>query len=115
MSTKQEYKFFGQRGRIETVSDLDRLGQSVWLEPDVALDAARGGLAIIPAEDYNRIGFTAQEERDFSTPADVTKAPHEHHLKRDAALQAFLSFRAGASSPLVPATTRDLFEGHLSE
>jgi len=89
------YRFVGSyceidNGRIK----LDRFGQRVELGDDVADTVIRGGGAILPEEDFERLGFTAEELAAYAYPGQQESAPEGFKEKRNAAHLAYCRLRA---------------------
>lgn len=98
------FKFFGGLSRVGDLK-LSHLGQLVQLNPEVGLDAAKGGVSLLPADTYDSIGFTPQEEKDYPDPASSVKAPIEFLRKREKAAELRLLFIAGQLHEVKPEAT----------
>lgn len=66
-------------------AELRKLGQPVELDEALALEALRGGACVLPAAEFEAIGFTEDELRKYATPGAQIKAPPEFKDKLKAA------------------------------
>lgn len=80
------YRFLGTYSEIGDVARLDQFGQAVDLPLALAEDAVAGGCALLPEDEFQRIGFTADELRRFAPPATHQGAPPEFLEKKRRAL-----------------------------
>ena len=75
---------------------LTRFGQRVELPPDLADETkVAGGLPCIPAEQFDAIGFTAEELQKYWPAASHENAPPEFLAKKTQALQILHKLRGG--------------------
>lgn len=73
---------------------LTRFGQRVDLPPEFAQQTKHPrGLPCIPAEDFDAIGFTAEELRKYGPVQTHDGAPAEFQEKKRAALQVLHDLR----------------------
>jgi hypothetical protein len=79
------------RGRIK----LDRFGQGVTLPVELARVVIQGGGAVIPAEKFEAIGFTAEELKRFAFPGPAESAPEAFKVKRAEAWRQFAELKEG--------------------
>jgi hypothetical protein len=89
------YRFVGSyceidNGRIK----MDRFGQRVEFSGDVADTVIRGGGAILPEEDFENLGFTADEQAAYAYPGQQESAPESFKTKRNEAHLAYCRLRA---------------------
>lgn len=99
----KSYRFVGTLADVGGVR-LDRFGQKVQLP---AADAKHErGPAVIPEEEFERIGFTEEELTKFAFPGPRSEAPPEFQKKINAALKARHEYvfetRKVAAEPLPP-------------
>jgi hypothetical protein len=87
-----EYVFVGTHSYVGTI-ELSRFGQRVELPDGVARTAIAGGCALLPAEEFETIGFTAEEVERHPYPGDWESAPAELIAKRCAAHAAVARIR----------------------
>ena len=88
-----QYVFVGLECEIGDIARLDRFGQSIELADGMAANVAKGNGAIIPAEDFGAIGFTADELKLYAMPVTRQNAPDETRAKFLAAAVAFHRYR----------------------
>lgn len=75
---------------------LTRFGQRVELSDDAAEQTRHPrGLPVIPAEDFDALGFTADDLRKFGAAQSHENAPAEFLQKKMLALQALHEYRGG--------------------
>jgi len=85
-----KYRFVGSYceidgGRIK----LERFGQQIELPDEVAEIVVKGGGAIIPEADFEKLGFTEQELSLYAFPGQQVGAPDAFTVKHHAAHVAF--------------------------
>ena len=83
------YRFLGAYSEIGGVVALDSLGQSIKLDPKVAIDAMRGGCVLIPDAEYQKLGFTKDEERQYQYVGTRATAPEATKAKLAAGLKVY--------------------------
>lgn len=71
------YRFIGTTAQIAGVADLKTLGQSVELSEDLFRDAVLGGCPLLPAEEFDALGFTAEELKRYGDAYGREHAPAE--------------------------------------
>jgi hypothetical protein len=75
---------------------LTRFGQRVDLPPEIAEETKHPrGLPCIPAEDFDKIGFTADELKRYGVADSHANAPAEFLAKKQQALAILHSIRGG--------------------
>ena len=75
---------------------LTRFGQRVDLPPEIADETKlAGGLPCIPTDQFDAIGFTAEELRKYGPAAAHENAPPEFLAKKAQALQILHTIREG--------------------
>ena len=75
---------------------LTRFGERVELPPEIADETkVAGGLPCIPADQFDAIGFTADELRKYGPTAAHGSAPPEFLAKKVQALQILHAIRGG--------------------
>jgi Na+/H+ antiporter NhaA len=94
----KNYIFVGLECEIHGVGRLSRFGQRITLSDEMAAHVAAGGGAIIPADTFEAIGFTADELAAYAIPAARNSAPDETKAKFKAAAVAFCDFKASAEA-----------------
>jgi hypothetical protein len=57
------YRFLGATSEIGRTTKLDQLGQKLQLSEAEALNAMQGGCVLLPDAEYQKLGFTAEEEK----------------------------------------------------
>lgn len=67
MEQKRIYRYLGTGTEIGPLK-LDRFGQRVEMEPDIALNAQLGGCALIPDEKFQEFGFTQEDLKVWADP-----------------------------------------------
>src|ERR1035441_2436286 len=82
------YRFVGSYCEIGGVR-LERFGQAVDLSDEVAETAVKGGAAIIPECDFQKLGFTEQEVSLYAYPGQREGAPEVVMSKIKASWVAF--------------------------
>jgi hypothetical protein len=68
---------------------LDRFGQVVEFDESITRDAVLGGVALIPADRFDEIGFTPEEISAFAMPVTHDAAPPEFLEKKLLAILAY--------------------------
>lgn len=68
------YRNLGSETDIGHVQ-LRRLGQAVELDDILATEAIQGGACILPAADFDVLGFTDEELKMYATPGSQINAP----------------------------------------
>ena len=66
--------------------NLRRFGQVIDLTDDVAALALAGGVALLPKDVFDSVGFTPQELADYAYPARQANAPLSFWEKKNAAV-----------------------------
>lgn len=75
---------------------LTRFGQRVELPEDIGEQTKhRRGLPCIPAEEFDKLGFTADELRKYGVAASHENAPADFLEKKQQALQILHDLRGG--------------------
>lgn len=93
------YRFLGTECEITGLARLREFGASVELPEDLACgliappDNPDKGTPLLPAAEFDAIGFTPDELRRYQWPATHADAPEEFHEKKRAALDALHKFR----------------------
>jgi hypothetical protein len=88
------YVFCGAHAHIGDV-ELFRFGQRVELDSKVAAEAIAGGCSLLPAADFDAIGFTPEELKPINPPPGFEAKKHR-------ALLACHALREGKSQPAAP-------------
>ena len=83
------YRFLGAYTEIGGVGALDSLGQTIKLDPKAALSAMRGGAVLIPDAEYQKLGFTKDEEQAYRYAGTRASAPESFKAKYKAGLVAW--------------------------
>ena len=83
------YRFLGAYSEIGGVGTFDSLGQSIKLEPKAALEAMRGGVVLIPDAEYQKLGFTKDEEKVYQYAGARATAPASFKEKFTAAVKVY--------------------------
>jgi hypothetical protein len=92
------YVFCGSApSQMRGVFEMKAFGQQIELTDDQARDASIGGSAICPEDEFDRLGFTAEELRKYGPFGTHPNAPAEWQEKRRAALVACHMFRERAA------------------
>lgn len=103
-----QYAFVGASCVIRGIADLKTLGQRVELADDVAKGIIIGGAALLPAAQFDKLGFTTEELQKYNTPERRMGAPDPFNLKyRKALIQLHENREAlknGRDLPAAPAT-----------
>lgn len=68
---------------------LQRFGQPIELDEQLAFDAMAGGCALIPDEQFQEIGFSNQELELYAEPGSDWAAPESFKQKRKEAVIAY--------------------------
>lgn len=71
------FVFCGSQSVIGGVVELKAFGQRVELEESIARDAIVGGCSLLPAEEFDAIGFTDAELKRFGDVHARASAPAE--------------------------------------
>lgn len=87
------YVFLGTYTEIYGHARLTDFGQRVDLPEEIAKDAIAGDCAMIPAEEFDAIGFTPDELRKFAKASSHGNAPAEFLEKKKQALVKFHELR----------------------
>lgn len=75
------YRFLGSESEIHGVAKLTRVGQSIQLEASVAREAITGGCSLLPEVEFDALGFTDEELREFGGTYGRAAAPPEFIAK----------------------------------
>lgn len=119
-----KYRFVGTESHIGQVK-LERFGQAFNIDEKLAEQALRAGVALMPDEEFQAIGFTPSQLKIwadpfmplFEIPDDPAEAKDKEDFmrKRDAALAKCHEIRQGllerlaaeAAAPVSPADAED--------
>lgn len=80
-----KYVYIGTESDIGAIQ-LRSFGQHVELDPETAREAIAGGCPILPVEEFDAIGFDAEEIKAFAKPGPRAGAPDAFHEKHHAAM-----------------------------
>lgn len=88
------YRFLGTECSVlDRGIKLDRFGQAVDVDEDLARIMILGNAAIIPEKDFQEIGFTAEELSRFALVWTHSEAPESFLAKKRAALIRYTEIR----------------------
>ena len=88
------YRFLGTMMEIPDLSMLvQRFGEKVELDKDVAENAVLIGAQMIPEDQFSALGFTDKELEENASSAAHDSAPDEFKKKKFKALTALHDFR----------------------
>lgn len=80
---KKPYRFLGTKGQIlDTPYEFSQFGQLVSIEPELAAS----NRMLVPATDFDSIGFTPDELKKYADPSTHDKATDSFLAKKDKAL-----------------------------
>lgn len=81
------YRFLGTASDIGGYPALRSFGQKIELPDDIAADAVRGNLPIIPESQFAALGFTDEELQKYQTPVSRRTATQSFNRKVQKALE----------------------------
>lgn len=87
------YRFLGTHTDIGGYAALDHFGQRVELPAELAKDAVRGGASLLPEDQFEALGFSAEELSKHGTPGGRINAPDSFLRKHKAGLLAAHEYR----------------------
>jgi hypothetical protein len=91
---KRRFVFVGSLpSHMMGVVSFREFGQAVELTAEQARDLALGGAAIVPEEDFEKLGFQGAELAKFGPFGSHANAPAEFATKKAAAIAAYDRFR----------------------
>ena|ERR1700688_209099 len=83
---------------MDTPHKIETWGQPVEIPEDLARGAILSGAHLLPAEEFDLLGFTP-EERKLSNARVQAHAPPEFHARHVKALEAARNYRAQLAQP----------------
>lgn len=84
-----KYIFVGGSDSMCGGTAMKSFGQAIELTEEQAEEAMRGGCALLPADQFNSIGFTPDELKKYPTAGYQINAPKPFLEKRQAAWSKF--------------------------
>ena len=99
---KSLWKFFGFEAEIASVASLKTLGQAVELDAALHPDHPAQILALLPAAEFDKIGFTPEELTKYSRQHARGGAPEEFNAKLQRCNQRLAELRSGAAPAPAP-------------
>lgn len=87
------YRFVGSACVLWGIAEFSTFGQRIELPEHTASEAIRGGAALVPEEEFEAIGFTADELKNFAFPGQQVNAPEPFKTKQRAAILAYQTRR----------------------
>ncbi len=95
-----DYFYVGSESDLDG-KKLSRLGQKITLTDDVAKIAVLGGVALLPAEQFEALGFTEQELSLYPTRGMQATGNTDLKAKLTAAFDAANAYRKTLETPVV--------------
>lgn len=89
---------------IDTPHKVEVWGQAVEIPEDLARGAMLSGALLLPKEEFDVLGFTADELAKYTNARVQAGAPEEFHQKLTAALQAARKYAAQLSADRISAS-----------
>lgn len=87
------YRFVGSACVIHGTGEFSKFGQRVELPEAVADTVILGGGAFVPEDEFEALGFTTDELKNYQFPGQQANAPLSFHEKKTAAILAFQTRR----------------------
>ena len=100
------YRFVGSTATKEGAFSLDQFGQEITLSEELAREVILEGVALVPAAQFDRFGFTKEELKAYPTVDFQNAAPESFHGKRVTAWKWMHEYReslkdkGGLSAPV---------------